>query len=104
MDIGTQTHLPALRELLDYRRRALEADLHAAEQARGAGGPVEAPERRDREEMARVAAALRRLDEGVYGDCLQCGQPIPLQRLLVQPAAERCAACEATAAAALRRH
>jgi len=40
-------------------------------------------------------AALQRLDAGVYGDCVDCGQPIALERLRVQPAAERCAACQA---------
>jgi len=44
--------------------------------------------------MSQVEAALRRLDAGTYGDCAGCGEPIPLQRLLVQPAAERCAACQ----------
>ena len=102
MDIATQTHLHALRDLLDYRRQELAASLHAAEQARGAGQP-DAGEQRQREEMARVDAALQRLDGATYGDCLTCGQPIPLQRLLVQPAAERCAACQSVLDGTLRR-
>jgi len=115
MDLPTQTHLTALRDLLSYRLQALRADVRAAEQARrgtGAGTPevadrkdqataafasdvADAEEERDVDEMADVEAALRRLDQGTYGDCLACGEPIPLQRLLVQPAAERCAACQA---------
>ena len=50
--------------------------------------------RRDLDEAAEVAAALQRLDTARYGDCVDCGEPISLQRLLVQPAAQRCAACQ----------
>jgi DnaK suppressor protein len=116
MDLPTQAHLTTLRELLAFRLRELNADLHAAQQARQGGAdpaPVEvadrkddaarsqaqgvdaAQEQRDLDELALVQAALHRLDEGSYGDCLQCGEPIALQRLLVLPAAQRCAHCQA---------
>jgi len=95
MDIRTQTHLHALRELLTYRQHELQAALHAAELACAAGVAPAPGAERDRDEMTRVEAALRRLDGAAYGDCLACGAPIPLQRLLVQPAVERCAACQA---------
>ena len=54
-----------------------------------------ADEERERVEIAQVQRALQRLDEGRYGDCASCGDPIPLPRLLAQPAAERCVACQA---------
>ena len=38
---------------------------------------------------------LHRLDAGRFGDCLECGDPISLARLRVQPAAARCARCQA---------
>jgi len=95
MDIRTQAHLPALRDLLIYRRQELLATVHAAEQALSAGLPPAAGDQRARDDLGRVEAALARLHNGSYGDCVQCGQPIPLQRLLVQPQVERCAACQA---------
>jgi RNA polymerase-binding transcription factor DksA len=115
MDLATQNHLTALRDLLLYRLQELRADVRAAERdRRGTGSdPAEvadrkdqavaalasdiaaAEEERDVDEMEDVEAALRRLDHGTYGDCLACGESIPLQRLLVQPAARRCAACQA---------
>ncbi|MDO9005798.1 MAG: TraR/DksA C4-type zinc finger protein [Aquabacterium sp.] len=55
----------------------------------------EAQERRDIAEIGLVEAALNHLDAGMCGDCLDCGAEIGLQRLLVQPAAPRCAACQA---------
>jgi RNA polymerase-binding transcription factor DksA len=80
MDVPTQTHLTTLRALLKYRQHDLLGD---------------APESDDVDELADVEAALERPDNGTYGDCVDCGEPITLQRLLVQPAARRCAACAA---------
>ena len=51
-------------------------------------------ERMELGELHLCRAALQRLDDGVYGDCRDCGQPIPLARLLAQPQAERCAPCQ----------
>jgi DnaK suppressor protein len=115
MDLPTQTHLKTLRELLSYRLAELRAEVRAAESARresaepGAHDVLDrkdeaaqqqvatlggAQERRDLDEVADVESALHRLDIGSYGDCAQCGDPIALARLLVQPAALRCAACQ----------
>ena len=92
MDLPTQTHLKTLRGLLDFRLAELRADVHAARR----GHAAEADHERDeRVEMKEVEAALHRLDAGVYGDCSDCGEPIALQRLLVQPATRRCAWCQA---------
>ena len=40
-----------------------------------------------------VAAALARLESGVYGTCSHCGDPIPFGRLLVMPEATHCLNC-----------
>jgi RNA polymerase-binding transcription factor DksA len=115
MDIATQTHLHSLRSALEFRLGQLQDEVRTAELAARdeAGSPgheagdledeaahrlasevAGAEEQRDFDELALVQAALHRLDDGVYGDCLDCGEPIPLKRLSVQPAAERCAACQ----------
>lgn len=108
MELATQLHLLSLRQALEYRLHELSTELHAAELARGAavgaGGPVKVgiEEQRRIDEASLVQGALRRLDLSCYGDCQDCGQPIALQRLRVQPAAPRCAGCEAALAAAGR--
>ena len=115
MDLATQTHLTTLRDLLNYRLVELRAEVHAAQQARresGGEGAREvadrkddaaqqqfedidgAQEQRDVDELAQVESALQRLDDGIYGNCMDCGDSIPLQRLRVQPAAQRCAGCQ----------
>lgn len=45
---------------------------------------------RDVEELNDIDAALRRMDDGTYGTCEECGQEIGLRRLEAQPTATRC--------------
>ena len=49
---------------------------------------------RDVAELSEVEAALVRIDDGSYGTCSNCGEPIGAPRLNVQPTAERCIACQ----------
>lgn len=44
--------------------------------------------------LRQVDAALQRLAGHRFGICLQCGAPIPPERLLAMPAAERCLPCQ----------
>ena len=44
--------------------------------------------------LTEVEAALRRIDEGTYGKCVNCGQPIPEKRLEAIPWAARDVKCE----------
>ena len=116
MDLATQTHLTKLRDSLTFRLSELRADVHAAEQAKREPTGSSAHEVTDRKDeaaqqsivdvdgvqeqrhldaMTEVEAALHRLDNGTYGDCADCGEPIFLRRLQVQPATQRCAPCQA---------
>ena len=50
-----------------------------------------------RRELDDVEAALRRLDDGTYGRCVDCGSPIPAERLEALPHAARDIDCERAA-------
>lgn len=54
--------------------------------------------RTDRHEndLRAIEAALLRLQEGGYGDCIDCGAAIGYARLKVSPAAARCVKCQNT--------
>lgn len=48
-----------------------------------------------RRELQEIEAALRRMDEGRWGLCEDCGAAIGRQRLLALPEARHCLACRA---------
>ena len=43
--------------------------------------------------LVEVDRALLRMEQGTYGICVRCGQPIPHERLLARPSADRCVTC-----------
>ncbi len=45
-------------------------------------------------QLVQIDKALQRLDEGIYGKCLKCGQEINPERLQLMPAAEYCIRCK----------
>ena len=48
------------------------------------------------ETLNKINEALRRLDEGTYGNCFECGEEIAHPRLRALPFAVRCKECEET--------
>ena len=46
------------------------------------------------ETLNKINEALRRLDEGTYGNCFECGDEIAQARLRALPFAVRCKDCE----------
>ena len=48
-------------------------------------------------ELTAVRAALERMAAGSYGECTDCGKSVGVPRLLAQPAAVRCIACQSKA-------
>jgi DnaK suppressor protein len=55
------------------------------------------------ETLTKIDAALRRLAEGGYGDCFECGEEIAQARLRALPFALRCKDCEEARESAERR-
>lgn len=45
-------------------------------------------------ELLEIDTALKRIEEGQYGVCGQCGRPIPLARLKAVPYASLCIDCQ----------
>lgn len=50
---------------------------------------------RDVNGLREVEAALRRIDDGTYGECIDCGGEIGYDRLKAYPTAMRCVTCQA---------
>jgi DnaK suppressor protein len=99
------------RRLLEERERILaEWEQHGGEAAPGSEWDLRDPEERathatsatvdrkiaddDLNLLRKVDLALKRLEEGSYWHCANCGELIPLDRLLAKPAVSLCLACQ----------
>ena len=74
-----------VHEVADFKDAAVEESIATIDNAQAAHAAAE---------LAQVHAALRRLAEGAYGDCIDCGDAIDLRRLLALPATPYCAPCQ----------
>ncbi len=54
---------------------------------------LEGIEKSKRQEVLQIREALRRIAQGRYGVCVQCGEPIDPKRLKALPTATRCISC-----------
>jgi DnaK suppressor protein len=112
-----QQKLEYFRNLLLEQRRQATEDLET-ERAAGLAGDdgVEDSGDQSKSDLERSTAfelasresqliedideALRRIDEGTYGQCRRCGKPIDEERLKAIPTAKYDAACQAAIEAA----
>lgn len=46
-------------------------------------------------ELFEIETALKRIEEGIYDFCVDCGEPIGVERLMAYPTAVRCLRCQA---------
>ena len=56
-----------------------------------------------RNEISQIAKALDQIKNETYGICADCGETIPMARLVAQPFADRCIRCATAAESAKRR-
>ena len=59
---------------------------------------------RERGLIVKIHQALRKIEEGVYGECESCGEEISLKRIEARPMAELCIDCKAEQEAFERRN
>lgn len=111
----TPAELKTIESQLDRRERELQDEIRGADAAEperpaaykpevgdmvDAGdanfrtGVAHAERQRDQEELQAIADARARIADGSYGECIDCGKAIPVERLKAQPTATRCVACQ----------
>lgn len=88
-----QTRLEKITRDVQHAYEPLNADF--AEQAvqRENDEVLDALDSAIRAEMEQLQVTLKRLDQGGYGVCENCGKTIALKRLEALPHASRCVAC-----------
>ena len=74
-------------------RRGYDADSKEMAKELEDSEVVDALGNEAREEIAKISAALRRIDRGEYGVCDGCGADIDKQRLAAHPYARKCIDC-----------
>jgi len=108
-----QRQIDELQALLELKRRELETQLASGADAtrpvtldQQSVGRVSRIDAIQQQQMAiasqqqaaqiskRIELALQRIDNGEYGYCLQCGEPIAFARLQAQPFASLCLDCQ----------
>jgi len=92
-------------QLLGNARKALSGDIHLdpddfpdeIDTASSEVGLSFIGRLRERERglLNKIEAALEKIEQGVYGECENCGEEIGLKRLEARPVAELCIDCKA---------
>ena len=72
--------------------RHIEHMDHAQEEA--ISDEIIALDERSRQQMQEIQAALARIEEGTYGECTRCGEPINPKRLEIMPTTHFCIRCQ----------
>jgi len=108
--IVTKTQMMRFRAALEVKRQELmrairsqTAELAIRESGHDPIDQVQSMNQRDEAALtvqwlsrvlSDVDAALRAISEGVYGDCVECGESISLKRLETIPWASHCIRCQ----------
>ena len=80
----------AQRELTALKDQDRDPEYEENAQAELADYTLSSLMESQRREVMLIDAALRRMDTGVFGTCVDCGYDIPLERLEALPFAIRC--------------
>jgi len=83
-------HREGESELLEVR----EIDPSDAAAAEGGAIPLDSLNDSEQHQVSEIEAALARIEDGTYGKCEDCSEPIEAARLEAMPSARRCFACE----------
>ena len=108
MDTATaRKRLEVIRHDLDRSIAVLQGENHRDDSVSGspadpadAGANLSEADRSQavleaaQRQRALVLDALGRLDDGKYGQCVDCGDPVPEGRLEARPEAARCVRCQ----------
>jgi DnaK suppressor protein len=84
-EVAVQAPDSQAREVLDFKDMAVEESQSVVDEAKADHAL---------EELEQVLAARRRLADQSYGECMDCGEPIDLRRLMAMPSTRFCTACQ----------
>lgn len=101
-------------QLLESAKKALSGDIHLdpddfPDEIDAASSEMNLAfqgrlRERERGLISKIQQALRKIEEGVYGECESCGEEISIKRIEARPVAELCIDCKAEQEALERRN
>ncbi len=96
--LALKQELETLSEISEEARATVELDQQSVGRlsrmvALQGQAMAQASERQRRADLVRIDAALKRVEAGDYGYCLDCGEEIAEKRLEIDPAAALCVNC-----------
>jgi DnaK suppressor protein len=83
-------NMGAHRELTALKNQERDPEYEENAQSELADYTLSSLMESQRREIMLIDAALRRMDTGVFGECVDCGYEIPMDRLEALPFAIRC--------------
>ena len=105
-----EAKLDSIKNQLIERKRQLESELEHLYKDKITDDQVQDPgdqaltssmenvrnalQESERDEYVRIIKALQMIEDGSYGICADCGQPISEKRLKSYPNAVRCVSCQ----------
>jgi DnaK suppressor protein len=84
-------------QLVENRYATIAGEVHDSGDEAAADAMIDvehAMVARDLNELRDIEAARKRMAAGRYGECIDCGDAIDRERLLVYPTAKRCLPCQ----------
>jgi DnaK suppressor protein len=88
-----ERRIAGIRQDLEHKDIPVEADFAEQVTQRENEDVLSGLRSEAQEELARVNAALARLERGEYGLCIKCGEAISPPRLVALPQADLCQDC-----------
>jgi RNA polymerase-binding protein DksA len=82
-----------LTRITSNLRRGLDHDSEERATQLESSEVVDALGNEARAEIEKISAALRRMDSGEFGICVECGEPIGNDRISAYPYADECIDC-----------
>lgn len=79
-----------LREIAELKNQERAPEFEEAAQTESADYTLGLLFDQQRRELDRIDAAFQRMDQGTFGECIDCGQRISKDRLRAMPYAIRC--------------
>ena len=87
-------HIENVKAELSYLDQSRPPELSEEAQEEAAAISLKALDKRERQELEDIILAIEKMDDGTYGTCDSCEEPIGLARINFLPSVRYCINCQ----------